>query len=391
MISWLLLMLSAVLVQGFFALFEMASVSIHKIRLQYAAASGERWARWLQYLLQRPARLFGTTLLGINAALQVGSECARRFYESVGLDPDWAPLSQVLLVIVFGELVPLFTARRHPDPIAKTFAPLMAILAYVLTPVIWVFDQLPRLVRRKRAVVNPLSREEIRMAFEEKPDEFTRAANAIFQLKNQTAGQLMVPLSQAVLFPTNATVRDAREKLRARYVPMLPLYQKSPEHIIGMVAVRDLLPLGDNQPLIEKAKSPWFVTKTTSALQLLEQFRRNNQTAAVILEPSGQACGLLTLDQIVDTLLGPESVEEIDEEPVHFISRTLDGSMLVDEFNAQFEADLPGTGTLEELILSKLDHAPVREETVQVGGYEFTVLEPTVRGIKTLSVRTLQE
>ena len=65
--------------------------------------------------------------------------------------------------------------------------------------------------------------------------------------------------------------------------------------------------------------------------------------------------------------------------------------MLVSEFNAQFEADLPGTGTLEELILSKLDHAPVREETVQVGNYEFTVLEPTVRGIKTLSVRTLQE
>ncbi len=390
MIEWLLLTISAILIQGFFALFEMASVSIHKIRLQHAAANGEKWAQWLQYLLQRPARLFGTTLLGINAALQAGSECARRFYESVGLNPDWAPLSQVFLVVVFGELVPLFTARRHPDPIAKAFAPLIAALAYVLSPVIWVFDRLPKLIRRPEAA-GLLSREEIRMAFEEKPDDFTRVVGAIFQLKNQTAGQLMVPLSQAVLFPVGATVRDARERLRVRYVPMLPLYQKSPEHVMGVVSVRDLVSLREDQPLVEKAKSPWFVTKGTSALELLEQFRNNNQTAAVILEPSGQACGVLTLDQIVDALLGPEANDEPEEEPVHFVSRTLEGTMLVAEFNRQFEADLPGAGTLEELILSMLDHAPVREETVQIQTFEFTVLEPSFSGIKTLSVRTLQE
>ncbi|MES2274306.1 MAG: DUF21 domain-containing protein, partial [Chlamydiota bacterium] len=70
---------------------------------------------------KRPSRLFGTTLIGINTALVFGSECARHIYESVHLDPDWAPLTQVLLVVIFGELAPMFAARRHPEQLAMFF------------------------------------------------------------------------------------------------------------------------------------------------------------------------------------------------------------------------------------------------------------------------------
>src|SRR5579862_3451905 len=116
--SWIFFLgcsLISILIQGFFALFEMACVSFNKVRLQYFASLGKKRAIWLSELIQQPSRLFGTTLIGIASSLQIGSEFARKFYESIGFNPDFAPITQVFLVLIFGEMVPMFAARRHPE------------------------------------------------------------------------------------------------------------------------------------------------------------------------------------------------------------------------------------------------------------------------------------
>ena len=92
---FLFLTISCLIIQGFFAMLEMACVSFNKVRLQYYVSKGQKRAIWLSYLLNHPALLFGTTLIMVNAALLIGSECSRKFYDSLGLSPDWAPLTQV--------------------------------------------------------------------------------------------------------------------------------------------------------------------------------------------------------------------------------------------------------------------------------------------------------
>jgi CBS domain containing-hemolysin-like protein len=398
MIQWLLFTLLAILIQGLFALFEMACVSFNKIRLQYYVSKRDKRAIWINYLLGRPSRLFGTTLLGINTALQVGSECSRRFYESIHIDPDWAPLSQVIIVVIFGELVPMFAARKHPERIAMFFAPLMIMLAKCFIPLTWTFDQLSKLLHRAMNKSDEpamfLSREEVMFAFQEGDrgeDEFTAIAGSIFQLKSLTAGALMHELKQTLLFPSTSTVGQVRSQLEGQYAPILPIYHRSPYNVVSIVSPRDLLLLPDDHKIISKGKSPWFVTRDTSILQLLDQFRRNNQSVAVILEPSGQASGILTLDQIIDAIFGREEknqIEEIDQD--HFISRTLKGSMTIAQFNAEFALDLAGdpNATLSDHIISYLDHPPSLGESIRLGNYEFTIKEPTIRGIKTLTVQT---
>jgi putative hemolysin len=398
MTQWLLLSFCAIVVQGFFALFEMSCVSFHKIRLQYYVSQGKPRALWLHYLLKRPSRLFGTTLIGINASLQIGSECARRFYESIHLDPDWAPLTQVFLVVILGELVPMFAARRHPERIAITFVPFVIFLARLLSPITWTFNQISKGIHRLMATPQEaplfLSREEVRMAFEEreeKEDTFNALVNSVFELKNETAKKLMLPLSKVAVFPLQSTVSDVQKALRTRYVPILPLFERTPQNIVSVVNVRDLLRLAPEALVQKQAKSPWFVTENTSILTLLDQFRSNNQKVALILDQTGQVTGILTLDQIIDAIWGGEGEQFYEEGAFNFIERTLKGSMTIGAFNAQFEADLAylESMTLSELILSELHHPPSRGETVRVGVYEFTVLEPTLRGVRTLSVHTL--
>lgn len=401
MITYLVLTILAVAAQGFFAFFEMACVSFNKVRLQYYVSINSRRALWLNYLLQRPSRLFGTTLIGITTSLVIGSECARRLYESMGMNPDWAPLTQVPLVVIFGELAPLFAARRHPEQSAMALVPFMILLARILTPITWAFDALSsgihRLMGKKLQAPLFLSREEVRLAFEEQEggkDEFHASAAQIFKLKNLSAAELMTPVTSAQLIPSHATLVEVRHLLSVHYVPMIPIYHRHPHNIVAIAQMRDLLRLGDNQRVIDASRSPWFVTKDTSVLQLLQQFRRNNQSIAVILDPSGQAAGILTLDQILSEIFGEEAhLSNAEESVSNYIDRTLSGDMSVSEFNRQFFAKLPEKHgmTLSDLVLDQLGHLPVKDESLRVGDLEFTVDEPTMRGIKTLSVRSVLE
>ena len=400
MSRYLLFTLLSIAVQGFFAFFEMACVSFNKVRLQYYVSLNTRRALWLNYLLQRPSRLFGTTLIGITASLMIGSECARHFYESIHLNPDWAPVTQVLIVVIFGELAPMFAARRHPEQAAMFCVPIMILFARILTPITWAFDALSHLIHRamnkRQEVPLFLSREEVRMAFEEQgegKDEFNTAVSQIFQLKSLTAGELMTPLAKVQMAPSQATLAEVRHLLSVHYAPMVPIYHRVPHNIVAIANLRDLLSIEEDKRVIEEAHSPWFVTRDTLILELLQQFRRNNQSLAVILDPSGQAVGVLTLDQILAEIFGEEAYLPITEVAPHYIQRTLSGEMTLSEFNRQFQADLPESkgDNLSDLILAELGHLPVKDESIRIGDLEFTVEEPTLLGIKTLSVRSIQE
>ncbi len=401
MSSWLeflFLTLFAVFVQGLFALFEMACVSFNKVRLQYYVSIGLKRAIWLTFLLKKPSRLFGTTMIGINLALQVGSESSRRFYEAIHLPPDWAPITQVLIVVMLGELVPMFAARRHPEQLAMALAPLMVLITHLLTPLIWAFDKfshfLHRLLGKSPETSLYLSREEIKVAFEDREEgenELNAMVSRVFRLKNLTASQVLKPLSDVLMASSQSSIAEVKTQLAERYVPLLPIYHRTRNNIVAIVHLRHLLSKPDATRVLDCSRPPWFITKDSSVLQILDQFRRNNQVMAIVLDPSGQAIGILTLDQILEQILGEEKIAP-PEIPQLYIERTLPASMSVADFNKQFQASLEHNpfDTLNDLLLRQLEHSPAKGEIIRIDEFSFTVVEITLRGIKTVSVHTAE-
>ncbi len=390
--------LLSIFVQGLFALFEMACISFNRVRLHYYASQNKRRAIWLTELIEHPARLFGTTLIGVNAALQIGSECARRFYESLHIDPDIAPLSQVILVVLFGELIPLFSARRHPEPIAMALAPLMILISRILTPLIWAFSMMAkgaqRLFGKPTGASLFLSREEVQKAFEEgetAQDEFNALASRVFRLKNSLALQSISPIHPSQMIPSNASIEDIRHQLSIRYVPFFLIYHRDIQNIVAITYLRDILHLDAKRKILDVAKPPWFVTQDASLLQILEQFRRNNQSVAVILDTGGQAIGVLTFDQIIDAVFGPQERLSAEEKGKLHVERTVVGTMTIGEFNQEFLADFSFEegDTLSDMLVARLTHHPVKGESVEIGDFEFTVVEPSLRGAKIISVKTI--
>lgn len=406
--TFLILIFASLVVEGFFSMMEMACVSFNKVRLQYYISRDNKRAKWINYLLNHPARLFGTTLIGVNIALQFGSECARRFYLSLELSPDWAPLTQVFLVVIFAELSPMFAARRYAEHVAMLGIPFIYVFSKIMTPVIWCLNGICYVINKLLRIPIThglhLTREELQKAIEAKDEkefssengEFDSVVSSIFSLKSKVAKDLMHPLEKGKLLSSQTTVADLRKTLGFEYFHYLPIFHISKQNIVGIAYPRDLIGVDDTENVRSYSRQPWFILEKNSILQILKQFRRNNQTVAVVLNQSGHAVGLLTLDIIIEEIFGPKgywasSQESLSKKDCVIIEKTFPCSAKISEINTSLNISLPsyGVSTLEELMINQLGHRPNKGETVKVDQYELTMQQVGVLKGKKISIKTI--
>lgn len=402
--TWLFLNVLSIATLAFYSMVEMACVSFNKIRLQYYVSKGYVKAIWLNTLLHKPARLFGTTLIGVNVATFVGSECAREFHSALGINPDLAPLSQVFLVIIFGELAPMFAARHYAEHVAMLGAPLLYASARVMTPLLWVLHQITTVFQKLIGGKGDeediyLSQEEIQKILEEhsedhtistEGDELNEIGAHIFNLKNQDASSVMHSLKKAALLNSNATVAQVRAALEQKETEFALLYHNTSTHIVGVAWARDLIRAADTKKAREYARTPWLVTSHTKLMMILKQFKRNRQSAAIILDREGQAIGYLELDDVLDEIFGDPTKPRNKTVRTTLIEKTLPGNLTVAQFNAQFQVVLDADPelTLNELIQNTLGHPPEKGESIYLTPYEFSVKETSLLEVKTVAVRT---
>lgn len=386
---FLLLTIASVSLQAFFSMFEMASVSFNKVRLHYYLSKNMKRARLLSFLLEKPSRLFGTTLIGVNTFLQVGSECSRRFYESIGANPDIAPITQVFIVLIFGELAPLFAARRHSEQVALRSIPIVIVLYWIFFPIIKLIDILSSFLS-KNEHKNFLSRDELKKAFIDPTKSLDEPIENIFSVKHKKAEEIMIALDSVQRIPSTATLEELSHILSVDFHPYVLIFHRSETNVVGLIHSRVLLKEDLKKRVTEESNPPWFIAQDENILDILKQFRTNNQNMAVVLAPSGIAVGVITLDQIISFLFGEEVYEE-KRKVQTLVEKTLSGDMTIAEFNETFDANLSSETAqdLNELICATLQHHPAKGERIRLDRFEFVVVEPSLLGAKTLLVRTV--
>lgn len=397
--SWLALNIISIFVLGFFSMAEMAMVSFNKIRLQYYLAEQRRGAKWLNYLLSHPSRLFGTTLIGVNVSMMLGSEFAREFHASIGIDPDWAPLSQVFLVIIFGELAPQFAARRFSEHVAFISAPILYFFSRLLAPFVYVLGLISQFANRLLGGKEShsdifLTLEELQKVLEDKEEEnpleqgedFNKMVSNIFRLRNLTAKKVMTPITERTGLHSNTTIDNLRKTLKG-YLPYIPIYHHSPTNIVGIVFLRDLVRAQGAKRLRDFATAPWFITETTPVLQVLKQFRKNKAIVGCVIDPKGAPIGILSLDSLLERIFGKPTPTRASN---LVIDVTVPGDFTLEEFNKEFKTHIsePGCTTLQDLFLKKFDQHPEEGEVLSYPPFELVVKECSLIDIKTIQIRT---
>jgi putative hemolysin len=403
---WLLCNLFSIVVLAFYSMAEMAWVSFNKVRLQYYVSKGVKRALWLNYLLQNPSRLFGTTLIAVNIALIVGSECSREFHSALGINPDLSPLTQVIVVVIFGELAPMFAARHYAEHVAMLTVPFVYLSAKLMKPLLWGVGLISKLcnflVGGRESLPNIyLTQEELQKILEEQEEdqfqdkdseEFNAIAANIFNLRTKDAKQVMEPLSTIPALPSNATIAQVNLLLAKTKLEYIPIYHRDITNIIGIAIPRDLIRAPDTRRVRDYARPPWFVTENTNIKQILKQFRHNNQSVAVILNQQGKAIGMIHLDDVLEEIFGKSTSQRVQSKlkKLMIIERTFPGEMKVADFNAQFGVilDPDDTLTLSQLLTRELGHHPEKGESIYLSPFELTVKETSLLEVKSISILT---
>lgn len=403
----LALMIGCIIVEAFFVMMEIASVSFNKIRLQYFVSAKSKRAQWLSQLLNNPTRLFGTTLIAANLSLLIGSEASRRFYDSLGFSPDLAPITQVLLVIIFAEMAPMFAARKHPEHVAMAGVPILYFFSIILKPVIKVLDLFCRLINKWIGVNDQqpliLTKEDLQRLLEEHEEgatipkeEFNTVVSNIFSLKKSLAKDLMLPLSKVQMIPSNFSVEQLRSLLKVEYSSFAPVYHRNYQNVIGIVYPRDLIKVEGEKRVKDLMRPAWFITENQSILEILKQFRQNNQSVAVILSKIGLAIGVITLDEVIDMIFDNKDNwmsygDIVPKAHQVIVERVFNADMLIEDFNATYGTNLsdPPSKTLADIFIHHLGHIPTKGEIIRLEQFELIVEESTLRGPKTILIKSI--
>lgn len=415
-----LVILGLLVLNGIFAMSEIAVVTSRRARLERMAAKGSGGARRALELVDEPTRFLSTvqigiTLIGVLAGAFGGATIAEELDTRLEAIPALAPFSEALALgvvvaavsfcsLVVGELVPKRIAMQAPERIAMAVAAPMRALARVAAPLVWVLTGTTRAVLRLLRVPETkgtrVTEEEIRAVIAEGRQSGAvqlaehEMLEGVFRVGDRFVRDLMVPRPDVDW----VDVADDPAALRARLgrpdAETLLVCRGSLDEVIGTVQTSRLLAAhlaGEGVDLAAQAGAPLFVPGSMATLRLLELFKQSRQRFAVVLDEYGGVEGTIALDHVLEEIVG-EVPEPTEQGEVFFVARP-DGTFLVDgsvdfaEVTERFslgavpERERGSYRTLAGFVMARLGRVPRAGDAFAHSGVRFEVVDMDERRV----------
>ncbi len=310
--------------EGFFAGAETAIISCNRVKISHLAEKGRWRARMVRRMLDSPERLLATTLLGVNVSVVIGSILTNRVVE--GFSGHWSFLVSTAimwpLAVLVGEILPKIIFYTYADKAVLLAVLPLRLISALLFPVVYVFTNVGRFVAgivgaKERRNDAALSREELRILVTEGSDlptvipEMREMIERIFDFKSRTADRVMVPIDKVSLAPIDSTVRDIRRLVEESGHSRIPLMDPATKEIPGYIRAVDLVGLEDGEPVAPLAREPLLIRPPDPIDHLLPQFQTAGRHLALVRERNGKVVGILTLEDVLEEIVG-EIEDEFD-------------------------------------------------------------------------------
>jgi putative hemolysin len=407
----LFFMVLGLLLAAFFSGSETALVSINWIRLEAWLEKGRGGAAALERFVTDPSRFLGTTLVGTNIAIVMTSSLAS--WKLARAFPGWAPSlvgvvstgAVTITLLVFGEIIPKIVGRRHSDAITLKAIHPLRVFYWIFSPIIWVVtgaaSGLLRIVGlRTTRWRRRLTKDQLRLLLTSEGEragavdkEETKLISGIFEFALTTVEEVMVPRTDIVGLDPGATVGDAVDIIRAHGFSRLPVFSADRDRIEGMVHSRDILGLPRRRPIEGLLRPLSRVPETKMCDALFRELQARRQHMAVVVDEHGSLAGIVTLEDLLEELVGEiEDEYDVREAPVRMLDDGLfliDGRAEIDTVEDALGIDLPegDYNTIAGLVLRTLGRIPEAGEEVVIGGLEIRVISASRTRIGKLRVR----
>ncbi len=409
----LLLVFFFILTNAFFVIAEYALVTVRKTRLEELDQQGVQAARWAKRALGDPVRMIATVQLGVTiSGLALGwigePAVADLLYPVFNLFTSWIPrgLASSLatglafglvtfLLVVFGELLPKAIALQYAERAALLLARPLVYLQKIFQPFVSVLNGSATFLLTRMGICSGqqeevLSAEELRMMvtagteqgiFEQDQGEMLQA---IFDLGQQLVRQVMIPRTEMLAVEGETTLPELIKLSSESGYTKIPVYENNLDQIIGIVHLKDLLPAmlsADYQDLTARklAREALFVPETLTVRDVFRRFRSARQHIAIVMDEFGGTGGLVTLEDLVEEIVGEVS-DPFDHSGPAFVIQPdgtvlIDGMTLIEEVNEHLGLNLfdPNYDTIAGFVLGKLGRIPQVNDIVESDGVRIRV------------------
>jgi putative hemolysin len=422
--SQIFLILLFIVINGIFVMSEMAIASSRQARLQQRINDGDKKAHAALKLNQEPNMFLATVQIGITLisvltgvvggatfAEPLGKVLANvsflsRYSESIAL--GIVVVSITTISIIIGELLPKRIALHNPELFASALAGPMIFVSRVFTPLVWTFssitDGLLRLLGIIPGTEPSVTEEEIHLlidqgtqagVFEESEQDMVEG---VFSLGDQRVYSLMTPRTDIIYLDINDTVEEIRTTIAESEFSRFPVRQDSLDTIMGIVKARDLLvrSLSNEEIRLKDLLKPaFFIPETMFASRALEIFKEKGTELLLVIDEFGGLQGLLTINDIIEEIVGQIEMEEPQATQRQDGSWLLDGMLEVDEFKEIFKVKaLPHEDeyeTLSGFVMVSLGRVPQSTDQFEWNGLRFEVMDMDGRRVDKVLVTTLPQ
>ncbi len=419
----LLTILALTLLNGVFSGAEIAILSIRKTRLSELVDEGNANARAILTLREQPERFLATVQIGITvvsatAAAYGGSSVAAALAPFVAMIPGLEEVAGKVafgivialvstLSLVLGELIPKSLALRRAETYAMLIGRPLQLLTTVAAPAVWFLTGASNLVLRffndrTNFTEGRLSREELQQLVDEAATagsvgtQVSEIASRALDFDNLDASDVMVPRTDVSCVAITAQLSELVELARGKGHARVPVYEGNVDNVIGLLNLREVMARGSTEPNFDLRRYVHpvpFVHESMAAPAVLRELQTRRSHMALVVDEQGSLRGLVTIEDLVEELVG-EIFSENDA-PTPVIQKEADGSVIVQaatavhEINRELGMELPEGetfSTIAGLCLYVAERIPAQGDVLEVEGYRLHIVDASPRRVRLVRV-----
>ena len=390
----ILIMLSA-----FFSSAETALTTVNKHRLRAMADDGNKTAEKVLRLVENPSKMLSAILIGINVVNITSSAIATSLTTKV-FGHAYIGISTgvlTLVVLLFGEITPKTFSTLYSEKISLLYIHIIKPLTVILTPVIWIVDILSGFIFwvlriDKDKAQNTMTEGELRTIVDVSMEdgviekEEKSMINNVVDFGDSKAKDVMIPRADMAVVSIDADYDEIFEAFKEDHYSRLPVYDDNKDTVIGILYLKDLFffkagKSSDAFSIREVMREPFFVYEYQKTSSIMAEMRNRFVSLAIVLDEYGTAVGLITLEDLLEEIVG-EIRDEFDMDELKNITQVdenrfeVDASMKLSDMEDQIGIVLESENydSLGGYVIELLDHLPSEGETVRKDGITFKVI-----------------
>lgn len=370
----ILLMFSA-----FFSSAETALTTVNKIRIRSLADEGHKGAKAILDVTEDSSKLLSAILIGNNVVNTAAASLTTTIaYHFGGSAVAFASGLITLLILLFGEITPKTTAAIHAEGVSMIYAPIIRIFIKLMTPVIFIVNGLSRGIlfilrinpeNTKKAMTESDLRTIVDVSHEDGviESEEKELIYNVFDFNDAKAKDVMVPRVHVTFADVTSTYEELIEIFREDKFTRLPIYEETTDHVIGTINMKDLLLFDSKKEFHVRdiLREAYFTYEYKNISELLVEMKDSSFNIAIVLDEYGETAGLITLEDILEELVG-EIRDEYDENEEDLVRQVgdneylVEGSLNLEDLNDELNLNLSSDDydSLGGLIIEHLDRLP---------------------------------